>query len=481
MASYQTNRTYSSKILLPGDPEYEICRRNNPNSDTPDLFPQEIHVVHTTDDVSKTLKRVSELGVTVGVRSGGHNLYNGHLNHGILIDTSRLNRRVEYDPLTQEINFGPAVRNDELGAALEKANRFYPHGHCPTVAVSGYHLGGGQGLAMRGFGPTCRDWLTKLEVVVPDGRVVIASPTENVDLFWAARGGGPAFPGVISKFWGRTAPSTKLWEQSITFDLGKNFKPLMKWFLAQAAKTPRLGTEINCGIAYDSKERATELPDQPPADARLLFIVMNNAIADTEPEAKSLLRAYEAIPDDLRSCVIDIKNTHQISINDLFTFQNYMWTADSGEKWQMHGLCFDESVDLDRLLDIAEPRLTDIPTNHSNSIAIVCNFEPAESECAFSTPMYLYLVSFVGWQDDSSSVKLRQHFRGHYKDLLPLSSGMYACDYDVTSDESNSKPISDSALDRYLDICEKWDSQGLFPYRKLYVQTRDKMNALWGK
>lgn len=66
--------------------------------------------------------------------------------------------------------------------------------------------------------------------------------------------------------------------------------------------------------------------------------------------------------------------------------------------------------------------------------------------------MYLYLMSFAGWQDDSSSVKLRQHFRRHYKDLLPLSSGMYACDYDVTSDESNvcpsinSHPTHDSKL-----------------------------------
>ncbi|KAJ3456040.1 hypothetical protein MRS44_016063 [Fusarium solani] len=440
MSSYQTDRTYSSKILLPGNPEYEICRRNNPNSDTPDLFPQEIHVVHSVDDVSAALKRAAELGTTVGVRSGGHTLSNGHLNHGIFVDTSRLNRRVDYDPSTHEIAFGPAVRNNELGTALSKNNRFYPHGHCPSVAVSGYHLGGGQGFAMRGFGPASRDWLIKLEVVVPDGRVVIASPEENTDLFWAARGGGPAFPGVITKFWGRTIPATKLWEQSIIFELGKNFKPLMKWFLAQADKTPRLWTEVNSAIAYDSKLLGTEQPDQPSADAKLVFLVVNNALTETEAEAKALLKAYEAIPDDLRDSVLEIKSTHEISLDDMFSFQNALWTAEHSEKWQLHGLCFDQSVDLDKasvLLDIAEPRLTDIPTTQSVSIAIVCNFEPAENECAFSTPMYLYWCSFTGWRDDANSIKLRQHFRNHYKDLLPLSSGMYACDYDVLFEEAN--------------------------------------------
>jgi hypothetical protein len=79
-----------------------------------------------------------------------------------------------------------------------------------------------------------------------------------------------------------------------------------------------------------------------------VFLVVNNALTETEAEAKALLKAYEAIPDDLRDSVLEIKSTHEISLDDMFSFQNALWTAEHSEKWQLHGLCFDQSVDLDK-------------------------------------------------------------------------------------------------------------------------------------
>lgn len=348
MPVQECRREYKSKILLPGTADYETCRRNNPSGDAPNVYPVEIHVVHDTNDVVAALRRATQLGKDIGVRSGGHLLTNGHLFAGILIDTTHLNRRVEYDPATHEINFGPSVRVKELAETLRDLNRFYPHGHCPTVAAGGFHLGAGQGVGMRGWGPTYRDWLIKLEIVVSDGHVVTASRTVNSDLFWAARGGGPAFFGVITKYWGRTIRRSKWWSQRTVFDLGNNYKPLIKWFIEQSKATPKWGTELNASISHPERSRAKQLPDTPPTDSKLQFVVSNVAIADSEAEARTTLSAYEKIPEDLRPSYLR-STWRELKLEDLWLDQDILWHSDNNELWRHHSLCTDDSVDLDKV------------------------------------------------------------------------------------------------------------------------------------
>jgi FAD/FMN-containing dehydrogenase len=153
--------------------------------------------VETPQDVAAAFKRAGELDVNIGVRSSGHimnlpNLY----QEGILIDTVNFNRGVEYNPKTHEICFGPSCRVEEVEEALRKVNRFFPHCHAPTVGAAGFLLTGGQGWFVRGWGATNETWIDKIEIVVPDGRVLTASAEENEDLFWAARRSGLAFFGV---------------------------------------------------------------------------------------------------------------------------------------------------------------------------------------------------------------------------------------------------------------------------------------------
>ena len=46
-----------------------------------------------------------------------------------------------------------------------------------------------------------------IDVVTADGELVRASEDENADLFWAARGAGPGFFGVVTRFHLRTLPT----------------------------------------------------------------------------------------------------------------------------------------------------------------------------------------------------------------------------------------------------------------------------------
>ncbi|KAJ6788711.1 hypothetical protein PWT90_02433 [Aphanocladium album] len=76
-------------------------------------------------------------------------------------------------------------------------------------------------------------------------------------------------------------------------------------------------------------------------------------------------------------------------------------------------------------------------------------------------------------------------WQSRYKKLLPYSSGLFAADYDVTKDEANSlsqsTPLPDTALARFMDIGKKWDPQQLFSTRNNYVLTSEKVKKIWQK
>jgi FAD/FMN-containing dehydrogenase len=70
-------------------------------------------------------------------------------------------------------------------AALAPDGFTLPGGTCVGVGISGITLGGGLGHATRALGPLA-DSVLQAIVVLPDGRVVTASPSSEPDLFWVS-------------------------------------------------------------------------------------------------------------------------------------------------------------------------------------------------------------------------------------------------------------------------------------------------------
>jgi hypothetical protein len=84
-----------------------------------------------------------------------------------------------------------------------------PGGDCPSVGIGGHALGGGFGLVSRKWG-LVSDTLLEIEMIDAAGRTIIASETQNADLFYAMRGAGGGSYGIVTRFRAKAVPIAPL-------------------------------------------------------------------------------------------------------------------------------------------------------------------------------------------------------------------------------------------------------------------------------
>ena len=163
-------------------------------------LPQVIVRVADEQDVVEAVKATKANKLKVVVRGGGHNWCNPSLrNGGMLIDLTNLNKVVSIDAKAHKAVVQPIISNREIQAALNAQNLSYPSGHCPQVKLSGYLLCGGmswnQGVWGTGAGS-----VEAVELVTANGELITADKDHNADYYWAARGAGPGFFGVATRY-----------------------------------------------------------------------------------------------------------------------------------------------------------------------------------------------------------------------------------------------------------------------------------------
>ncbi len=183
-----------------GHQGYEAARRASVwNARLPDRFPDIIVQASDVNDVVAAVRQAKARKLKLTVRSGGHSWAANHVRDGgLLLDVSRLDA-IQVDKKAMRATVGPGRSGHELAAKLGGIGLFFPSGHCRGVAVGGYLLQGGYGWHSRTLGPACMSVLG-IDVVTAEGEILHISETENADLFWAARGAGPGFFAVATRF-----------------------------------------------------------------------------------------------------------------------------------------------------------------------------------------------------------------------------------------------------------------------------------------
>ena len=150
------------------------------------------------DDVAHAVRFAGDHGVLLSVYGAGHNLAGNAVSDGGVMISFRNMNGVQVDHAARTARVQPGATLGDLDAATQAHGLAVPTGINSTTGIAGLTLGGGFGWLSRKHGMSI-DNLISARVVTADGNLVVASDSENSDLFWAIRGGGGNF-GVVTSF-----------------------------------------------------------------------------------------------------------------------------------------------------------------------------------------------------------------------------------------------------------------------------------------
>jgi len=184
------------RLLQRGDADYESRRRVW--NGAIDRCPLAIAQCEDADDVIAAVKFAAAAHLPMTVRGGGHNVAGLAVREdALMLDLGAMNH-VEVDAPARIARVEGGALWRDVDAATQPHGLATTGGFVSTTGVGGYTLGGGVGWLMRRCGLAV-DNLVEADVVLADGRSVVASDLEHADLFWGLRGGAGGL-GVVTRF-----------------------------------------------------------------------------------------------------------------------------------------------------------------------------------------------------------------------------------------------------------------------------------------
>jgi FAD/FMN-containing dehydrogenase len=183
-------------LIRPGDNGYDAARKiHNAMIDRrPDFIVRCAGVADVMGAVN--FARLHDL--VVAIRGTGHNVAGTSLcDGGLVIDLSPM-KSVRIDPVARTARVEGGASWGELNHDLQAFGLAATGGFISTTGVSGLTLGGGLGWLVRKHG-LALDNLLSADVVTANGQLLVASASQNEDLYWGLRGGGGNF-GVVTSF-----------------------------------------------------------------------------------------------------------------------------------------------------------------------------------------------------------------------------------------------------------------------------------------
>ena len=450
MSKFQLNG-FSGSLMESGDEAYDDARMvfNGMISRHPALVAR----CATADDVVLAVNLARERGLPLSVYGGGHAVTGAAVcEAGIVVDLRGM-KHISVDPVGKTVRAEGGVNWGEFDAATQAHGLLMTGGRNPTTGIGGLTLGSGSGWLERKFGFVC-DNLIKAEVVTADGRKVVASDTENPDLFWGLRGGGGNF-GIVTAF------HFRLFELGPIIMAGVLFYPAA--MASGAARFYRdfmeaAPDEIGGAMNFTSFPHAPFVPEAMRGQPALAIVVAYaGPIADAGP-ALEPLRAYGPP-------VVDVIQPMPYTVLQTLTQPStphgarYYWTADF-------------LTDLpDDALDVLVSRATQ-PVSPMTSIIVVPGggavARVSDGTTAFGQRTAPWNIHFLsGWLDPAEDAKNIAYTKLISGSMKPWASGQVYLNY--IGDEGQGRvdaSFGPAKLARLQALKAVWDQDNLFRHNQ---------------
>lgn len=434
------------KLLWSGDEGYEQARRDAVwNGRKPSRRPAGIVLAQDAADVAAAVRLAKERGLRVSVRAGGHSTSAAGVREGaLLIDVSRL-ASMDIDARARTAVVGPGVTGQDLDLMLDPMGLFFPHGHCSTVAVGGFLLGGGLGWNWRAHGPGCV-LVRAVDVVTADGEAVRADESHNSDLYWAARGAGPGFFGVVTAFHLELRPLPAVIKTTM-----HNYPLAARGDLLGWLHEIRDEMSPTVDQAVYVTQHVTRSPDGPT------MLLAAFAFADSEREADGALAPFTNAP--LREKAIWRSDGATVGGMQGLREADDLYPA--GLRYSHHNIMSNASASA--LVPALDTALTSLPTPRSHVNWMNLAGAPELPDMAFSLLGETLIELVTVWDDPSQDADMQAWAIDHARRLEPVAMGSQ-----MSADSMASRGLgpdayfSADALSRLETIRDRWDPDRRF-------------------
>jgi FAD/FMN-containing dehydrogenase len=432
--------TSTGELWRRGEQGYEPARLAAVwNDRKPQRHPDAILVAADIDDVLRAVGMAREAGWTIGIRSGGHSwVGNAVRDGGLLLDLSRFDS-IELDEANRRVAVGPAAKGPAINAVLMERGWFFPTGHAPTVGIGGFILGGGYGWNSRSHGPACLS-IQAIDVVLADGQVVHADDTTHPDLLWAARGSGPGFFGVVTRFYLDIHPApTSIVRTVHSYPLALQ-REVLAWSYDAVDRMPPQ-VEMSCKVGYT-----------PGLDQQTISLTATAFCTDAS--GTDVLAPLEEIP--CRSQALASRVAVPTTMAELYDAADRL--NPQGQRWAIDGIWLDGAVD--PILDAASPMLTTIPAGYHFVLWMLWGGYPTRDNACWSVQAKAYLSPNAGWTDPDEDLDHERWVHTTMTAMQAMSRGLQFSDNNLA--DRFDRGLSVSNAERLERVRSRYDPSGLF-------------------
>jgi FAD/FMN-containing dehydrogenase len=277
-------------VHLPGEAAYDTGR--TAWNLAAQQRPAAVALPRTVDEVSRLVRVASRAGLRVAAQNTGHaaaTLVARGLDDVVLVRLNALSG-VFVDPVRQTARVeGGAVWQHVVAAAAQHGLTAL-HGSAPDVGVVGYTLGGGLSFYGRKHGLASSS-VTALEIVTADGDVVRATAQDNVELFWAVRGGGGSF-GIVTALEFRLYPIADVYAGMMLWDLERAADVVPAWATWCTTAPDEISTSLRV-------MRFPPMPELPDFLRGRSLVVLDGAALLEDDAAAELIAPFRALAPEM--------------------------------------------------------------------------------------------------------------------------------------------------------------------------------------
>ncbi len=443
------------RIVTRQDAEYEKSRELAlRNVLKPRRFPDAIVHVASEQDVQEAVRFARRNRLQVAARGGGHSFCGSPVRQGrLLLDLAKLNA-IQVDPVRKSAVAQPTIKARDAIPNLAAQGLAFPFGHCATVPLSGYLLNGGIGWNSGTWGPACMS-VKAIELVNAEGQSLRTDAERNFDYFWAARGAGPGFFGVVTRYYLQVHPLPKVIRTSILTYKLEDADRVADWLPGLIRSLPPQ-VETDCFIV----SAPAEAGGTPAAASPKLLIVAATTYADTEEDAR---RWLEPVADGPQTPDRKEELNRPATFSSLYKLTDPIFPENRRYVVDM----FSSNASPKDLLTRLHEQILAMPSPESWVLLTLPSPRPAGTpalpDMAFSMSGSAVIGLHSIWQDPTQDARNEQWVRETSRMLDPFKVNYYIGETDLTMGADRApRSFTPANWQRLQQLRKKYDPEGLF-------------------